>query len=247
MEKILIIEDDKDVAELTENFLKLCGFYVETETNGADAVKVLLDNKSDFDAALLDIMLPEKDGFEVLRSVRQEFLKPVIVVSARSDEADKIRAFSLGADDYIVKPASLPELVARLRAHMERYRVLTTRQDIRSKGSVTSEKTDRRDAETMLYPEIRSRGLCIDIMKRSVTLNGADVALSRQEFDLLLYMALNPGRIFTKEELYKALWNESAVGYENTVYQHIKTLRDKLKNPQTEFIKTVWGRGYMFI
>ena len=227
MSKILIIEDEEVIADLEKDYLELSGFEVEIENNGKDGLVQAL--KGDFSLIILDLMLPEIDGFEVCKKIREERNIPIIMVSAKKDDIDKIRGLGLGADDYITKPFSPSELVARVKAHLNRYDRLV--------GS-SQKKNDI----------IEIRGLQIDKTARRVWIDKEEKAFTTKEFDLLAFLAENPNHVYSKEELFREIWDMDSIGDIATVTVHIKKIREKIEydsaNPQ--YIETIWGVGYRF-
>lgn len=227
MSKILIIEDEEVIADLEKDYLELSGFEVEITNNGKDGLEQAL--KGDFSLVILDLMLPEIDGFEVCKKIREERNIPIIMVSAKKDDIDKIRGLGLGADDYITKPFSPSELVARVKAHLNRYDRLV--------GS-TQKKNDI----------IEIRGLQIDKTARRVWVDKEEKAFTTKEFDLLAFLAENPNHVYSKEELFREIWDMDSIGDIATVTVHIKKIREKIEydsaNPQ--YIETIWGVGYRF-
>ena len=227
MSKILIVEDEIAIAELEKDYLELSGFEVEVANDGnAGLLKAL---KEDFDLFILDLMLPGVDGFEICRQIRSEKNTPIIMVSAKKDDIDKIRGLGLGADDYMTKPFSPSELVARVKAHLARYDRLT--------GSCAEKNK-----------EIEIRGLKIDTTARRVWINGVEKTFTTKEFDLLTFLASHPNHVYTKDELFREIWDMESVGDIATVTVHIKKIREKVEidtsNPQ--YIETIWGVGYRF-
>ena len=227
MSKILIIEDEEAIADLEKDYLELSGFEVEIANRGDVGLEKALNE--DYDLIILDLMLPEVDGFDICRQVRQEKNIPIIRVSAKKDDIDKIRGLGLGADDYMTKPFSPSELVARVKAHMDRYNRLI--------GS-TTQKNDI----------IEIRGIKIDKTARRVWVNGEEKTFTTKEFDLLTFLAQNPNRVFTKEELFREIWDMESVGDIATVTVHIKKIREKIEynNAKPQYIETIWGVGYRF-
>lgn len=227
MSKILIIEDEEVIADLEKDYLELSGFEVKITNNGKDGLEQAL--KGDFSLVILDLMLPEIDGFEVCKKIREERNIPIIMVSAKKDDIDKIRGLGLGADDYITKPFSPSELVARVKAHLNRYDRLV--------GS-TQRKNDI----------IEIRGLQIDKTARRVWVDKEEKAFTTKEFDLLAFLAENPNHVYSKEELFREIWDMDSIGDIATVTVHIKKIREKIEydsaNPQ--YIETIWGVGYRF-
>ncbi|MGG1678457.1 response regulator transcription factor [Neobacillus sp. NRS-1170] len=226
MKKILIVEDDLDIGELQQDYLEINGYDVELQTSGKEGLKRALNK--DYDLLIIDVMLPEVDGFEICKQVRAVKNIPILFVSAKKEDIDKIRGLGLGADDYIIKPFSPGELVARVKAHLARYERLI--------GSIDTTKK-----------EISIRGLVIDEMARKVYVNNQKVALTAKEFDLLLFLAQHPNRVFSKEDLFETIWGLDSSGDITTITVHIRKIRGKIEkdpsNPQ--FIETVWGAGYM--
>lgn len=227
MSRILIIEDEISIAELEKDYLELSGFEVSIETSGDSGLETAL--AKDFDLILLDVMLPEIDGFEICRQVRDKKNTPILMVSAKKDDIDKIRGLGLGADDYITKPFSPSELVARVKAHLARYERLI--------GSGVQENEI-----------IEIRGLKIDKTARRVFLNGEEKFFTTKEFDLLTFLAQNPNRVFSKEELFNKIWDMESVGEIATVTVHIKKIREKIEysTSKPQYIETIWGVGYRF-
>lgn len=227
MSRILIIEDEEAIAELEKDYLELSGFEVIICNRGDLGLNMAL--KEDFDLIILDLMLPEIDGFEICRQVREAKNTPIIMVSAKKDDIDKIRGLGLGADDYMTKPFSPSELVARVKAHMDRYNRLI--------GS-TTQKNDI----------IEIRGIKIDKTARRVWVNGEEKTFTTKEFDLLTFLAQNPNRVFTKEELFREIWDMESVGDIATVTVHINKIREKIEynNAKPQYIETIWGVGYRF-
>jgi len=227
MKKILIIEDELSIAELEKDYLESVGFAVDIETSGdAGLAKALAEP---VDLVLLDLMLPKVDGFEICRRIRSAKDIPVLMISAKKEDIDKIRGLGLGADDYITKPFSPGELVARVKSHLSRYERLMGRNG------------GNKD-------EIRIHGLHIDKLSRRVFIHGEEVVLTSKEFDLLAFMAAHPDRVFGKEELFERIWGLDSAGDVATVTVHIRKLREKIErepsNPQ--YIETIWGIGYRF-
>lgn len=227
MSKILIVEDEESIAELEKDYLELSGFEVEIENNGTTGLTRAL--KEEFDLFILDLMLPGMDGFEICKKIRQEKNTPILMVSAKKDDIDKIRGLGLGADDYITKPFSPSELVARVKAHLSRY--------------------DRLIGSNVHKNEIiEIRGLKIDKTARRVWVNGEEKQFTTKEFDLLTFLAENPNRVFTKEELFRNIWDMESIGDIATVTVHIKKIREKIEydTSKPQYIETIWGVGYRF-
>lgn len=227
MKKILIVEDDLSIAELQKDYLELADFEVTICTDGVQGLNAI--KEMEFDLLILDVMLPKIDGFSILKSIQDEKDIPVLMVSAKKEEIDKIKGLSLGADDYITKPFSPSELVARVKSHIQNYERIKNKFASKAKSST-----------------IVIRGLEIIKDSRQVFVNGAEANLAQKEFDILLYMAENPNRVFNRDELFEKIWGLDALGDTATVTVHIGRIRDKIEsspsNPQ--YIETVWGAGY---
>ena len=227
MSRILIIEDEETIAELEKDYLELSGFEVEIENDGAVGLERSL--KEDFDLFILDLMLPGTDGFEICRRIREVKNAPVLMVSAKKEDIDKIRGLGLGADDYITKPFSPSELVARVKAHLGRYeRLIGSGQPVND--------------------VIEIRGVKIDKTARRVWINGEEKNFTTKEFDLLTFLAQNPNHVFTKEELFSKIWDMESIGDIATVTVHIKKIREKIEfnTAKPQYIETIWGVGYRF-
>jgi DNA-binding response OmpR family regulator len=224
MHKILIIEDDPEIAALERDYLQMSGFETVLAENGIQG----LEYAKAADLVVLDIMLPGIDGFEVLKELRGSSDIPVILLSARSEDIDKIRGLGMGADDYIQKPFSPGELVARVRAHLSRYERLTSK--------------------TAAKPKLAVRGLEVDREDRRVYVHGKECSLTPKEFDILLFMMENPNRVFSKDDLFERVWGLEAFGDSDTVVVHVRRLREKIEaDPQNpQYVETVWGAGYRF-
>lgn len=227
MSRILIIEDEEAIADLEKDYLELSGFQVEIEDRGDTGLTRAL--KEEFNLIILDLMLPGMDGFEICKQIREEKNIPVIMVSAKKDDIDKIRGLGLGADDYMTKPFSPSELVARVKAHMARYERLI--------GSGIKENEI-----------VEIRGIKIDKTARRVWINGEEKAFTSKEFDLLTFLAQNPNHVFTKEELFSRIWDMESIGDIATVTVHIKKIREKIEfnTAKPQYIETIWGVGYRF-
>ena len=225
--KILIIEDEVSIAELEKDYLELSDFEVTIETTGDQGLATGV--REDFDLIILDLMLPNMDGFEVCRSIREVKDIPILLVSAKKEDIDKIRGLGLGADDYITKPFSPSELVASVKAHLARYERLV--------GSNIHKNE-----------VIEIRGLKIDKTARRVYVNGEEKAFTTKEFDLLTFLAENPNHVFTKEELFNNIWDMESIGDIATVTVHIKKIREKIEfdTSKPRYIETIWGVGYRF-
>lgn len=230
MKKILIVEDELPIAELEKDYLELSDFEVTIETDGVEGEKKAMSGE--YDMLILDVMLPGQDGFEICRKYREKYLAPVIMVSAKKEDIDKIHGLGLGADDYMTKPFSPSELVARVKAHLNRYDTLV-------------DKAPKKENENEM---IEVGELKIDKTARRVFVRGEEKNLTSKEFDLLYFLAKNPNRVFPKEELFQQIWGVGPIGDIATVTVHIKKIREKIEadtsNP--EYIETIWGVGYRF-
>lgn len=227
MSRILIVEDEVAIADLEKDYLELSGFEVEIAGDGTVGLKKALEE--DFQLVILDLMLPRIDGFEICRQIRENKNIPIIMVSAKKDDIDKIRGLGLGADDYMTKPFSPSELVARVKAHLNRYERLVS--------SNVKENSI-----------IEIRGIKIDKTARRVWVNGEEKNFTSREFDLLSFLAENPNHVFTKEELFRKIWDMDSVGDIATVTVHIKKIREKIEtnSAKPQYIETIWGVGYRF-
>ncbi len=227
MSKILIIEDDIAIAELEKDYLELSGFEVTIQATGDGGMNVALTEEVDL--VVLDLMLPNIDGFEICKKIREKKDIPVIMVSAKKDDIDKIRGLGLGADDYMTKPFSPSELVARVKAHLSRYERLI------------GAGVNKNDV-------IEIRGIRIDKTDRRVFVNAEEKVFTTKEFDLLTFLAENPNRVFTKEELFQHIWDMESIGDIATVTVHIKKIREKIEvnTSKPQYIETIWGVGYRF-
>lgn len=227
MKKILIIEDELSIAELERDYLEINGYSADIEQSGDRGL--IRARSGDYDLIIVDLMLPKVDGFEICRQIRNEQDIPILLVSAKKEDIDKIRGLGLGADDYITKPFVPGELVARVKAHLARYERLLGR------------RKEPKD-------EIRIRGLHVDKTSRRVYVNNVEVFLTAKEFDLLVLFASNPNRVFSKTEMFDRIWGMDSLGDIATVTVHIGRLREKIElvpsNPQ--YIETIWGVGYRF-
>lgn len=230
MKRILIVEDDRSIANLQKDYLELSGYDVTIVGSGAEGLAALKEKP--YELVLLDIMLPGMDGFEVLRSIREKDDIPVLLVSARGEEIYKINGLGLGADDYITKPFSSGELVARVNAHLSKFERMKERLGKAQEGT-----------------KLQVRGLEIQKEARRVFVNGREVALAQKEFELLLFLFQNANRVFPKDELFERIWGLDAMGDTSTVTVHIARIREKIEeNPsRPQYIGTVWGAGYRFI
>lgn len=225
MKRILIIEDDKSISELQKDYLEMSGYEVVCAFDGNTGYEYIINES--FDLIILDLMLPEKNGFDILRDISDSKQIPVLVVSAKSDETYKIKGLNLGADDYITKPFGMGELVARVNSHIKTY-----------------EKFKHSSKKKFISIET----LSIDVQDRRVFLDGNEVLLTQKEFDLLLFLAENPNRVFSKDYLFERVWGYDSLSDASTITVHIARIREKIEtNPERrQYIETVWGAGYRF-
>ena len=227
MAKILIIEDEEAIAELERDYLQLNGYQVDVEHDGTAGLKKALSEA--YDLYILDLMLPGTDGFEICKEIRREKNTPILMVSAKKEDIDKIRGLGLGADDYITKPFSPSELVARVKAHLARYERLI--------GS-NAKPND----------VIEIRGIRVDKTAHRVWVNGEEKQFTTKEFNLLTFLMENPNHVFTKDELFREIWDMESIGDVATVTVHIKKIREKIEfdTAKPQYIETIWGVGYRF-
>ena len=227
MSRILIVEDDRKIAQLESDYLESNGYETKIIEDGKKALSELKTNH--YDLILLDLMLPGVDGFEICRQIRSQRNTPIIMVSANKDYIDKIRGLGLGADDYMTKPFSPSELVARVKAHLARYERLI--------GSNVEQNE-----------VIEIRGLKIDKTARRVWVNGEEKSFTTKEFDLLTFLAGHPNHVYSKEELFREIWDMESIGDIATVTVHIKKIREKIEydTSHPQYIETIWGVGYRF-
>ncbi|MFD0829484.1 response regulator transcription factor [Neobacillus sp. M.A.Huq-85] len=228
MKRILIIEDDPVIVEVEKDYLETSGFKVDIATSGDIGLNMALETK--YDLIILDLMLPHTDGLEICRRIRQVKNIPILIVSAKKEEIDKIRGLGHGADDYMTKPFSVGELVARVKAHLSRYDRLIT------------------DNQTRQKNEIQIRGIRIDQLSRKVFVNEKEISFTSKEYDLLLFLAQHPNQVFSKEELFEKIWGLDSMGDTATVTVYIGKLREKIElHPsKPQYIETIWGVGYRF-
>jgi DNA-binding response OmpR family regulator len=229
MKKVLIIEDDQCIAELERDYLEIDGFETDIELNGRTGLQRAL--QGNYAIIILDVMLPEIDGFEICRTIRNRSNIPIIIVSAKKEDIDKIRGLGLGADDYMTKPFSPAELVARIKSHLARYNRLVDQKIVNH-----------------LPEEIKIKGLVINKSSRRVYLNGQEIQFTTKEFDLLVFLAENPDRVFSKEHIFEKIWGVDNVGEIATVAVHIRRIREKIEEDTSnpDYIETIWGTGYRF-
>jgi len=229
MINILIIEDDVSIAEIERDFLEINSYDVTIMTDGRQGLKEAVSGK--YDLILLDLMLPGMDGFEICKRVRETIDIPILMVTAKLEDIDKIRGLGLGADDYISKPFSLPELVARVKANLSQY------ERVKSNSSPTSKAKEIQIGNVRLNPQARR-----------VYVDGLEVEIKTKEFDLLYFLMSNPEIVFNKDTLYERIWGMDSFGDIKTVAVHINRLRDKIEKDPAKpvHIQTVWGAGYRF-
>lgn len=227
-ERILLVEDDAEIARIIRDTLRLEGYQVTWATTGLEGWEDFQSGL--YDTVLVDWMLPEMDGITLCKNIRLASDVPIIMISARKEDEDKVQGLDIGADDYLAKPFSLTELSARVASHLRRWR--------RYNGQ-------EQQTEQAEY----NHGLMIDCHNERVFLNSRELSLTLKEFELLKLMAHNPERVFSKEELYRHVWRQAELGGTHTVTVHVKALREKLQDPikDPHFIQTVWGKGYRFI
>ena len=228
MQKILIVEDDRDIAAIERDYLELNNYQVEITGDGVSGLERGLSGS--FDLILLDLMVPGMDGFAVCQKLRENIDVPILMVTARREDIDKIRGLGLGADDYIEKPFSPSVLVARVKAHMARYERLTG--ELRNRTA-----------------KLQAGGLQLNTETRRVYVDGQEVELKNREYELLYFLMLHMDMVFSREELYEKIWGLDAMGDNATVAVHINRIRDKIEQDPSHprYIQTVWGAGYRFI
>lgn len=226
-ENILIVDDEEEIANLLEVYLQNEGFHVYKFYNGEDAIRCIENEKVDL--AILDIMLPDIDGFKICQKIRENYFFPVIMLTAKVEDIDKIMGLTLGADDYITKPFNPLEVVARVKTQLRRYK-----------------RYNNEYVEEVEVNEYDIRGLVINKENHKCYLYKELLDLTPIEFDILWYLCKNQGKVVSSEELFEAVWKEKYIDNNNTVMAHIARLREKLKEPsrKPKFIKTVWGVGY---
>ena len=226
MAKILVCDDDKDIVEAIDIYLTQEGYEVLKAYDGDEAIKVL--KKNEVDLLIMDVMMPRLDGIRATLKIRENMSLPIIILSAKSEDADKILGLNIGADDYMTKPFNPLELVARVKSHLRRYTQL---------GS-----TARSDNQS----EFRTGGLVIRDDLKEVTVDGEKVKLTPIEYNILLLLVKNQGKVFSINQIYENIWNEEAIGADNTVAVHIRHIREKIEiNPkEPRYLKVVWGVGY---
>lgn len=226
MKKVLIIEDDLNIAELERDYLQLNGYHAEIVQDGMAGLKRALSGR--FDIIVVDLMLPQKNGYEIIAEIRKNLEIPVIVVSAKNEDIDKIRGLDIGADDYLTKPFSPTEFVARIKSHVKRYERLM--------GSADNH-------EVILH-----KGLEIHTGSHQVFVNGKEVQLTTKEYEILVFLASRPNIVFTKERLLDAIWGSEYFGDTATIAVHTHKIRRKIETDPANpiYIETIWGTGYRF-
>jgi len=231
IKRILIVEDDIAIAEIERDFLEIEGFDVIIVTDGMEGYKKAKEEK--YDLILLDLMLPNMNGYEICRNIRGDIDVPIIMVTAKGEDTDKVRGLGLGADDYISKPFSPTELVARVKANLAQYERLQNK---------NKDEPDKR------ANELNAGAISVNLSTRRVYVQGTEIELKHKEYELLTFLISNPDIVFSKEHLYEKIWGMDALGDLKTVAVHINRLREKIeKNPQNPvYLQTVWGAGYRF-
>jgi DNA-binding response OmpR family regulator len=226
-EKVLIVDDEKEIRELIRDYLNVEGFKVELASDGKEAVEKFETNS--FDIVILDIMLPKIDGMEILKIIRSKSNIPVMMLSAKKSDVDKVLGLGLGADDYITKPFSPKELVARIKAQLRRYKEFSNSQFNKN--------------------ILEFKDLKIDLAGYNVYLEDEKIQMSAKEFEILKYLALNPERVYSREQIFNQIWGFNEYGDINTVTVHIRKIREKIEENSSnpEYIETVWGVGYKFV
>lgn len=232
MHKVLIIEDDKSIAEIEKDYLEMSGYQVTIQYDGEKGMREALDGQ--YNLILLDLMLPNMDGFEICQRLRESLHTPILMVTAKKEDIDKIRGLGKGADDYIVKPFSPSELVARVKAHISRFERLT---------SINSEKKHSNFEEEIIIGDLH-----IYPKSRQVYIKDTEIELKNKEYELLLFLVTHANIVFSKDDLYEKVWGLETYGDTSTVTVHINRLREKIEGNLSEprYIQTIWGAGYRF-
>ena len=227
-EKILVVDDETEIADLIQVYLNNDGYTVYKFYNGVDALKCI--EETEIDLAILDVMLPDIDGFRICQKIREKFYFPVIMLTAKIDDSDKIMGLTIGADDYITKPSNPLEVVARVKTQLRRYQ----------------RYNNSKQNQTIVKNEYDIRGLIINRNSHKCFLFGKEISLTPIEFSILWYLCEHQGKVVSSEELFEAVWKEKYLDNNNTVMAHIGRLREKMNEPakKPKFIKTVWGVGY---
>lgn len=226
-EKILVVDDEKEIGELVRDYLEAADYQVILAFDGQEALECWEKYKPNM--AILDIMLPKIDGMEICKIIRKESSIPILMLSAKKSEEDKIQALGLGADDYITKPFSPKEMVARVKAHFRRFYQMGQSEDKREK---------------LLFKDF-----ILDTRSHSVKVRGKDISLSAKEFEVLRFFAMNPNKVLTRDQIFGHVWGYHEYGDINTVAVHIRKLREKIEQDPSnpEYIQTLWGVGYKFV
>lgn len=226
MANILICDDDKEIVDAIEIYLKNEGYKVYKAYDGEEAIRIL--NAEDIQLLIMDVMMPKLDGIHATLKIREYSSIPIIMLSAKTEDTDKILGLNVGADDYVSKPFNPLELIARVKSNLRRYTKL---------GNMSAPE------ESNVY---RIGGLCMDDDTKEVTVDGEPVRLTPIEYSILLFLVKNPGRVYSIDQIYENIWNEAAIGADNTVAVHIRHIREKIEiNPkEPKYLKVVWGVGY---
>lgn len=226
MANILICDDDKEIVDAIEIYLKNEGYKVYKAYDGEEAIRIL--NAEDIQLLIMDVMMPKLDGIHATLKIREYSSIPIIMLSAKTEDTDKILGLNVGADDYVSKPFNPLELIARVKSNLRRYTKL---------GNMSAPE------ESNVY---RIGGLCMDDNTKEVTVDGEPVRLTPIEYSILLLLVKNPGRVYSIDQIYENIWNEAAIGADNTVAVHIRHIREKIEiNPkEPKYLKVVWGVGY---
>lgn len=230
--KLLVVDDDREIAELAAIYLKEDGYQVLTAYSGKQALKTI--QSEEIHLAILDIMMPDINGFEVCRYLRQKSNIPIIMLSARGNDEDKVEGLTSGADDYVVKPFSPIELKARVKSQLRRFMVLNASPEISQKDSSKNQEI------------LQLNQLTLNLQTHAVTSYGKDVTLTPTEFKILYFLASHPGQVFSTDEIFEAVWQEKFYEANNTVMVHIRRIREKIEldSRNAQILKTVWGVGY---
>ena len=225
MQTILVCDDDKEIVEAIDIYLQQEGYQVLKAYDGEEALEIL--KEKEVHLLIIDVMMPRLDGIRATLKIREESSIPIIILSAKTEDADKILGLNIGADDYVTKPFSPLELVARVKSQLRRYTKLGT----------MAENTEN---------VFRTGGLVVDDDKKQVTVDGENIRLTPMEFNILCFLVRNAGKVYSIEQIYESIWNEEAIGVDNTVAVHIRHIREKIEiNPKDpQYLKVVWGIGY---
>lgn len=243
MKKILILEDDELISALEKDYLEVSNYEVEVSDDGTEGLNKALSNE--YDLIILDVMLPGMDGFDICKEIRKISQVPIIMVTAKKSDLDKIRGLGFGADDYMVKPFSPAELVARVKAHINIHERLI--QSITA-GAATEDAGGRKPSTEGSQHNISVKELFIDTLSHRVRVRGQEVTLANKEYELLVFLAENANIVFSKETLFDKVWGFDAIGDISTVTVHINRIREKIEKDMStpEYIETIWGAGYRF-